>query len=84
MSMTGNKPPFRPNHLPTVAGRNPVAPPVYRPQPVPRVLQAKPSQMKAPSVYRPQPVPVFYKRRRRRLYLLIKGRRQRVRSSARR
>jgi len=57
MSMTGNKPPFRPNHLPTLAGRNPVAPPVYRPQPVPRVLQAKPSQMKAPSVYRPQPVP---------------------------
>ncbi len=35
----------------------PTAPPAYRPQPVPLVLQAKPARMKAPPVYRPQPVP---------------------------
>ena len=36
----------------------PIAPPAYRPQPVPRVLQRKQSTVKAAPVYRPQPKPV--------------------------
>jgi len=35
----------------------PTAPPAYRPQPVPRVMQAKQAVAKAPPVYRPQPTP---------------------------
>lgn len=53
---------------PATTARQPVAPPVYRPQPVPRVLQKKSAlsqsqtapltrQPAAPPVYRPQPVP---------------------------
>lgn len=37
--------------------KKPIAPPAYRPQPVPRVLQTKTMQVKAPPVYRPQPAP---------------------------
>ena len=36
----------------------PIAPPAYRPQPVPRVLQTKLAHVKAAPVYRPQPKPV--------------------------
>lgn len=43
--------------MPALARGRPGAPPAYRPQPVPRVLQTKPAQLKAPPVYRPQAVP---------------------------
>jgi hypothetical protein len=41
----------------------PAAPPVYRPQPAPRVLQPKVAGAAAPPVYRPQPVPRVLQRK---------------------
>src|SRR5688572_1705835 len=45
----------------TYPARRPTAPAVYRPQPVPRVLQTKrmngTTPLNAPAVYRPQPAP---------------------------
>ncbi len=41
----------------------PAAPPVYRPQPTPKVLQTKAAGTKAPPVYRPQPTPRVLQRK---------------------
>ncbi|HEX2271469.1 MAG TPA: hypothetical protein VHH35_18130 [Pyrinomonadaceae bacterium] len=41
----------------------PTAPPAYRPQPVPLVLQAKTAPVKTPPVYRPQPTPLVAQRK---------------------